>query len=1371
MTPTEKEAPASTREPAPEPDSAARAERFDVFVVNAKDDRDWVEGFLLAGLRDAGVRYLDESQFPLGPPELKLFADGVERSDRILLVVTPAFLTDSRVEFVKWLALHFGDEQSTWPVVSLIREPVERLPPELGLAEHLDMTSEEDWEQGLQRIVENLHRQLPDRTRRPHCPYPGLLPYTGEEEERFPFCGRDAEIDEVLECLRVHPVLAVIGTSGSGKSSLLHAGVRPRLERDHEVVSVRPGRTPTANLAAAVSRTRESSRPVVLIVDQFEELFTLSHLRGSAESEVMSFCEELITLFADRASDGLRCIIAIRADYYPQLMTCPLWERIRDHRFELLPLRGDQLRRAIQEPASAVGVHVEAALVEALVRDSEGEPGSLPLVQETLVSLWGHLRRRYLPLSAYDALILPGRAYGEPPRTGLQVALARHAEATVSSLDEADRVTARRIFLRLVQLMDGREDVRRPQRRRELESMDSSSESVDRVLQRLIDARLVTPTADEATEDPRETLLDLAHEAIISGWPSLRAWITERRAAEVFRRKLEASASEWVRLGRGDGGLLDEVELTEARSWLDGPDASELGVSQDVVDLVASSRSTLETARARKARQDRMFRILSAALAVLLVAAGVSALIAVGQRNEAEEGRLAARSGQLGLSAEGLPPEQLDRALLLALEGLALRRTPLTVGGILAALNSNPRVVRLLHADEPQLAVAVTGDVGTGVTGLAGVTGVTGLTGVTGGQDGVVRVWDLGAGGPARRLAALDGEVRSIALSPDGRTVAASSSRGAVGLWELATGNRVPWTRSSAPPGEAEHQGSVRSIAFSADGRSLATAGQDGVVIVREASTGRVEHVFEGYRDWLNAVTFTPDGTLLVAAGGRTEGRSVDERILLWDVRAGGLHAELTGHDEAVRALSVSPDGRTFASADAEGIIKVWSLPEGRMLRRLDGHQDRIFGLSFSPDGTLLASAGRDHTVRLWDPATGEPAMDPLRAHGDSVRGLAFASSGQVLSVGNDGRLVLWHAGPEERARLALPLADQPGTTRAVAADPTRALVATGDDTGRVVVRRAGDGQPTGVAVDTGGPVSGVALGPGSLLVTANYDGHLRVWDTSTGAPRTPGTQTGEGSLVVAVSADGRTIATGGDKNIIRLWDQDLQQKAELVGHRNWVRALAFMPRGQGQVGGLEADQGADQGADQDTGQGEVLVSAGADGMAFVWESLRTAAQPRALGQRSSLMEALAISPDGRTIATGNAEGQVILWDAAGSDATPARRPRLAGHEGKVTGIAYSPSGDWIVTADVGGTVRLWAAESGLEPWGELGRIGEVSGLVAVSDQQVFSVGAGGPARWVLDERQWRQIACTAAGRNLRPEEAARYGFPQPPLTCTGGAP
>jgi WD40 repeat protein len=357
--------------------------------------------------------------------------------------------------------------------------------------------------------------------------------------------------------------------------------------------------------------------------------------------------------------------------------------------------------------------------------------------------------------------------------------------------------------------------------------------------------------------------------------------------------------------------------------------------------------------------------------------------------------------------------------------------------------------------------------------------------------------------------------------------------------------------------------------------------------------------------------------------------------------------------------------------------------------------------------------------------------------------------------VGNDNRLVLWYVGPAQRARLAVPLVDQPGTTRAVSVDPAGTRVATGDDTGRVVVRDAADGRPTGIVVETGGPVSSVALGPGSMLVTATYDGHLRVWDADSGAPRTPAEQTGEGSLVVAVSADGRTIATGGDTNLVRLWDEDLRQTSVLEGHRNWVRALAFMPG--------EAAPG--------TSQGQALVSAGADGLVLLWKSLTPAARPTALGQRSSLMEALAVSPDGRTVATGNVEGQVILWDATMADAPAADRPRLAGHDRTVTGISYSPSGEWIVTADSGGTVRLWAAESGLEPWGSLGRVGEVSDLVVVSDQQALSVGEGGPARWLMDEEAWGRTACAVAGRNLRPEEAARYGFSTPPPTCNGSSP
>ena len=181
--------------------------------------------------------------------------------------------------------------------------------------------------------------------------------------------------------------------------------------------------------------------------------------------------------------------------------------------------------------------------------------------------------------------------------------------------------------------------------------------------------------------------------------------------------------------------------------------------------------------------------------------------------------------------------------------------------------------------------------------------------------------------------------------------------------------------------------------------------------------------------------------------------------------------------------------------------------------------------------------------------------------------------------------------------------------------------MATGDDTGRVVLRRAADGEPTGVVVDTGARVSGVALGPDSMLVTATYDGRLRVWDATSGQPRTEVRETGEGSLVVAVSPDGQSVVTGGETSLIRVWDERLEQTAELQGHRNWVRALAFVPPQPG----------------QEDSESPALVSAGADGLAFLWESLSTATEPRTLGQRSGLMESLAVRPDGRTIATGDA--------------------------------------------------------------------------------------------------------------------------------------
>jgi hypothetical protein len=278
-------------------------------------------------------------------------------------------------------------------------------------------------------------------------------------------------------------------------------------------------------------------------------------------------------------------------------MACPLWREIQAHRFEVLPLDDDGLRQAIVRPAEDVGVFVETAMVERLVADAAGEPGILPLVQETLVLLWEKVDRRYLPLRAYDALVLSARDYrelGGVQLTGLQVAMARRADATLADLTPEQQFIARRIFLRLVQFGEGRADTRRQQSAAALRVASDDPELLNHTLEHLTGNRLLTLSGEEEGVARR---VDIAHESLITGWPTLQEWLTERREAEQTRRRLEAKAVEWVRLGQGRGGLLDSVELAEAEGWLNCIEAAELGWSTDLRALVATSRQEIEKER------------------------------------------------------------------------------------------------------------------------------------------------------------------------------------------------------------------------------------------------------------------------------------------------------------------------------------------------------------------------------------------------------------------------------------------------------------------------------------------------------------------------------------------------------------------------------------------------------------------------------------------------------------------------------------------------------------------------------------------------------------------------------------------------------
>jgi formylglycine-generating enzyme required for sulfatase activity len=575
------------------------APTYDLFISYAEADQAWVEGYLLDVLKQAGVRYHSEAAFALGKPRLSEFEHAIQHSQRILLVLSPAYLADNISQFVDVLAQSYGLETNSWPVIPLLLRPV-KLPLRLAMLTALNATEPAHWPAAMERLCAASQRPVPGPAPRPPCPYPGMMPFQEDDHERF--FGRDKEVPELLERLRLYPFLTVIGPSGSGKSSLVLAGLVPALRRsglfgpgEWLVQVVRPGESPLDALTGALhgnptdpARTvsellaaRPNARRLLLVIDQFEELFTLARLDTEAFQQALLRLTQVPHCYV---------LLTVRADFYPDLMATPLWREIQAHRTEVLPLDKDGLGQAIVRPAQGVGVFVEDGLVERLLADAVGEPGVLPLVQETLVLLWERLEQRFLPLHAYEAL-------GGPRRTGLQVAMARRADAALADLTPVQQAMARRVFMRLVQFGEGRADTRRQQAVTALRAADDDPALFDQTLRRLVDCRLLTLAGEEQDAD-RKT--DIAHEALINGWPALQGWLEKRREAEQTRRQLEAKAIEWERLGRGSGGLLDEVELAEAERWLSSPDATDLGYTTALLALAQDSRAALERSEAEK---------------------------------------------------------------------------------------------------------------------------------------------------------------------------------------------------------------------------------------------------------------------------------------------------------------------------------------------------------------------------------------------------------------------------------------------------------------------------------------------------------------------------------------------------------------------------------------------------------------------------------------------------------------------------------------------------------------------------------------------------------------------------------------------------
>ncbi|THA40437.1 helix-turn-helix domain-containing protein [Streptomyces sp. A1547] len=1140
------------------------------------------------------------------------------------------------------------------------------------------------------------------------CPYRGLAAFTSRDAGRF--FGRDrvtaALVERVFERIGSGPLM-LVGRSGAGKSSLLSAGLVPALRRTGgfpmagadgwPVVRFTPTAHPLqelldctakvlgGDLGLTVGELRDrperlleavshlagdtpapsgehrlpTVRPV-LLVDQFEELFTLC----SDEDERRGFVRVLCALAASApgptAPDPAVVVLGVRADFSGSCLDVPeLASVFTDGLFVLPPMSVAELRESITRPAELAGLTLEAGLVPLLLRDAglREEPGTatpaggpgdtpsgaLPLVSHALMATWQRREGATLTVAGYE------------DTGGIQGAVAHTAESVFARLYPAEQRTIRRILMALVHVADGTGATRRRTDRTALMEQLADADRAAAALDAFVRARLITMDSDT---------VEITHEALLHAWPRLRGWIHADRDGLLVHRQLAHAAEEWEREGRDPSVLYRGARLESARVWADELDGKSR-LSPREAAFLRASQAAEQARRMQARRQVRLQQRMLAMLVGLLALALTAGALAYQQRAGALGQERIARSQALAVQSTSLAAGQPEASMRLAEEAYRTEATPQARGALLST-QAQPFLARLDGHSGPVNAVAFAP--GNRLLATGGSDGKvllrrvadrrTTVTLTVPGRvravafspdgralaatstDGPVRLWDTD-GHERAVLPAQTADARALAFAPDGHTLAVAGADGTVGLWDPAGGG------AAALPG---HTGRVNALAYAPDGRTLVSAGADQTVRLWDPVAARQLAVLEGHTGEVLGVAFAPDGRT-VASGG------VDRTVRLWDVAGGRTAATLTGHNDDINAVAYTPDGAMVVSASGDGTTRLWDVRSGRLTSTLAGHTDYVLAVAVDSGGTMLATAAFDQSVVLWDlrgpVLTSRPFTEIWHA--------AYSPDGKLLATADaDHTVLLWDVAGR---RVVATFAGHTETVFSVAFSPDGKLLASAGSDGTVRLWDVGSRTALGTLAGHSGTVFAVAFSPdGKLLASAGSDRTVRLWDV---ASRTAlGTLTGHTDFAndVVFSPDGHTLASAGDDLTVRLWDVPGRRPlATLTGHGGAVRAVAFSP------------------------DGRTLASSGNDGTVRLWDARRFDAEAVLAGHTGSA-RGIAFSPDGRTLASSGNDRTVRLWDLAGRRLWAA----LTGHTSAVWGVVFSPDGRTVASSSNDGTVRLW---------------------------------------------------------------------------------
>ncbi len=1147
--------------------------------------------------------------------------------------------------------------------------------------------------------------RTPPRTAR--CPYKGLAAY--QPEDAAYFAGREGLIDELVRRLRQHRVLVVGGPSGSGKSSAVRAGLVPALRagalpgsEQWRIALFTPGRDPIAGLYFHLLETQGGASKPISLSDFVARPTLARHLAQASEARATTvLCidqfEECFTLvtadqraeflaalsaLTDPADSQVRLVLTVRADFYAACAREPwLTERITQNQVLVGPMTTPELRRAVNEPAHRAGLQLERELIDAIIDEASGEAGSLPLLGHALVETWRRRRGNVLTLEGF-------RAAG-----GVAGAISQTAEAMFDRLTAEERAAAKRLFLRLVTTTDGTIYSSRAIRRAEV-AQDAAAEIARKVVDDMTDARLLT--VDDET-------VQVAHEALLRTWPRLRDWIAESRDDLRMRERIAYAAHEWSAEGREVDLLYRGARLATALEWRGGNDAQLGSLERDFLDASTGERDRLaELAAERERRSRRWRRTVASGLAALAIGATAASVIAFTALRSAQ------RNEHMAISATADAREQFASALAAAATNLA---------------TSDPLLALALSVEAAHSADTAPFDARAAMIAARHRLAEPG-------------VWPLGS--PIH-----SDEAAAIALSPDGRTLAAFGLDGSITLRDVTEAPQMDRSRMG-------HDGGARDIAFSPDGDRLVSGGTDGHVRVW-ALVGdglELEQEYQVADPIVTGVAVDPNGDLIASTHGDGtvrlwnslvgEGRSItrlplgfkaasfspDGRVLAAANDDGTLYAWSVpslatlfgpvsyGSDSHPRHLVFSPDGDRLATVATDGTATLIAFPSGRTVGRPSDHTAGVGGVVFSADGTRALLGTHRGDVAMWDSQTESVVATSTRGHERSIVDMQLSDDGATLAtLGDDQQIRMWRAMEGVPLSTEWALADAAAKGLAATTDGHR--IAVGDDRGRVLVWTAG--RRARVLQDHTSEVWALAFSPGGTsLASADASGQVMVRDLAT--PSAPQLLAAPDGAIwdLAYSPDGSKLFGAGEAGLV-IWD---------AGRPDTPTVSAD---------GLDEMTGVSVAPD-----GAHVATSGSDGALRIW-SVATGEPVRTIEADDNVIWALAYGA-GDVLAAASSDEVVTLWNAS----TGQQLATLGGHFGGATDLAFLDREETLIVVDRRGHLHMWDVTTGRRLHrSEAAHDGGAWQVVPVGGGRFVTAGDDGRVRsWdVLDEERACEVS------------------------------